>query len=342
MLKQKDIVIKTSNSTLTYAEMGDIVCNSASAIQITLPSPNSGLWYRISNVGIWSVTVLYNGTVITTLSQKEQRLFLANGTSSWFLSNEKSSMTKPEIENILTGVISSHSHDMGSIFYMNETFTEDFETAEPILARTGTWVVTSDAKISGSASLRSNKASTATFTFETEAPTGELSFYYKIGTEAGYDKFYARIDGVAVINGISGVKEWTKYTQQISAGLHTLQFQYTKDGSGDRNGDTCYVDLISYAGDDKVYFHDITDHTNIAKMLGESGSIVKVNSTEDGLDYIKQNDLPFLKKITGSALPTASEEYRGQIFTLLGDIGIADTSYICIKNASDTYEWLTI
>lgn len=109
MIKQKTIVIKTSGATLTYAEMGDIIVNSSSALQITLPTPASGLWYRISNVNTGIVTVYY-GSALTTLKQTEQCLCLANGTSAWFFSKGGGAMTKPEIEAVLTGQISTHSH----------------------------------------------------------------------------------------------------------------------------------------------------------------------------------------------------------------------------------------
>jgi hypothetical protein len=85
MIKQKNIVIKTTSITLTYAEMGDIVCNSSSDITITLPAPNAGLWFRISNAGSGVVTVYYSST-LTTLKQTEQCLCLANATSNWFFS----------------------------------------------------------------------------------------------------------------------------------------------------------------------------------------------------------------------------------------------------------------
>lgn len=42
---------------------------------------------------------------------------------------------------------------------------------------------------------------------------------------------------------------------------------------------------------------------------------------------------------TGSTLPTPSSTYRGKSFTLLGSSGVADSCYICLKKADDTYEW---
>jgi hypothetical protein len=41
-------------------------------------------------------------------------------------------------------------------------------------------------------------------------------------------------------------------------------------------------------------------------------------------------------------LPTAVEAHRGKIKVLLGGTGVADVPYICIKNASDEYEYDTI
>lgn len=41
-------------------------------------------------------------------------------------------------------------------------------------------------------------------------------------------------------------------------------------------------------------------------------------------------------------LPTPNEYYRGKIYVLKGGVGVADTSYICMKNSTDTYEWVVI
>ncbi len=109
-IKQKLIVIKTADTTLSYSEMGDIVCNCENSITISLPTPNSGLWYRISNVGAGVVNVYYTSNM-TTLKQTEQCLCLANTSKDWFFSKGGGNMTKAELEEVLTGEISSHKHD---------------------------------------------------------------------------------------------------------------------------------------------------------------------------------------------------------------------------------------
>lgn len=139
MIKQKSIITKTADATLTVAEMGDIVVNSSSATAIALPTPSPGLWYRFSNANSGIATISYNSTTITTLKQAEQCLCLASGTSGWFFSKGGGAMTKSEIEAVLTGVISSHNHILsGSSAPTNSTaagFVGQFylETTTPIL-----------------------------------------------------------------------------------------------------------------------------------------------------------------------------------------------------------------
>ena len=110
MIRQLAVTYKTAGATLTYSEMGDVVVNSASANDQYLPTPAPGLWYVISNVGAGLVTIKYAAAAITTLKQYEQARLLANSTSGWWMSKGGGAMTKEEIEAVLTGEISSHTH----------------------------------------------------------------------------------------------------------------------------------------------------------------------------------------------------------------------------------------
>jgi hypothetical protein len=55
---------------------------------------------------------------------------------------------------------------------------------------------------------------------------------------------------------------------------------------------------------------------------------------------ILRGEIPRMVAVT--ALPTATAERRFQLLTLIGGTGVADTPYVCIKNAADTYEWLEV
>jgi len=39
------------------------------------------------------------------------------------------------------------------------------------------------------------------------------------------------------------------------------------------------------------------------------------------------------------SLPSAGETYRGQLVVVLGDSGVADKLYMCLKASGGTYSW---
>lgn len=97
MIRQKQSVIKKTNTTLTYVEMGDVICDSNSNIIITLPLPKNGLWYRITNVSKMNVTINY-GEETTTIKEKEQAYFISDETDSWRLNKNGLSNAKTILE----------------------------------------------------------------------------------------------------------------------------------------------------------------------------------------------------------------------------------------------------
>lgn len=73
---------------------------------------------------------------------------------------------------------------------------------------------------------------------------GELSFARKVSSEAGQDllKFY--IDG-QLQGSWSGEVAWGMVHFPISAGTHTLTWQYEKSGSGSAGADTAWIDSVN-------------------------------------------------------------------------------------------------
>jgi hypothetical protein len=74
---------------------------------------------------------------------------------------------------------------------------------------------------------------------------GEISFYYKVSSESGWDylKFY--IDGIQQ-DQWSGEINWTRAAYTVSAGSHTFRWSYTKDGSVSQGSDCGWVDFIVF------------------------------------------------------------------------------------------------
>lgn len=123
------------------------------------------------------------------------------------------------------------------------------------------WTITSDHAYSGSYSLRSDNkgkhgaANKAEITFKFQSPSGggNVSFWYKVSSEANYDKFYVYLNGDTVINGVSGNRGWAFWEGVAPTGENTITFTYSKDGSMNRYDDCIYIDDLSLPSSELVY-----------------------------------------------------------------------------------------
>ncbi len=75
-----------------------------------------------------------------------------------------------------------------------------------------------------------------TGTFE----AGQVSFSYKVSCEFGWDYFYFYVDGVEVLED-TGIFDWDIFSHTLSAGEHTLRWEYKKDSSVSEGDDTVWV-----------------------------------------------------------------------------------------------------
>lgn len=75
-----------------------------------------------------------------------------------------------------------------------------------------------------------------------------ISFYYKVSSEAGYDKLHFYIDNQEKGNW-SGNVDWTKAAYAVSAGRHTYKWSYTKDNYQVSGSDCAWIDLVGLPAD---------------------------------------------------------------------------------------------
>jgi len=74
---------------------------------------------------------------------------------------------------------------------------------------------------------------------------GQISFYWKVSSELNSDIFAFYVDKVKITQ-ISGEVSWQQYVYEISAGIHTLKWEYAKDGSNSAGFDRAWLDNISF------------------------------------------------------------------------------------------------
>ena len=130
---------------------------------------------------------------------------------------------------------------------------EDYETGDFTsfpwqMSGNQPWVVDGDS-YEGSWSAKSGDISDSqTSTMQvtlTGLEAGQISFFYKVSSESGYDylKFYI---GTQVIGEWSGTVGWTEATYATSGGDLTFKWTYSKDGSLSSGSDCGWVDMITF------------------------------------------------------------------------------------------------
>ena len=128
--------------------------------------------------------------------------------------------------------------------------TGDFSLFDWQIDPTYLWTITTNDPYEGTYCMKSGCAgvnsviSNMTVTVNIPAD-GEMSFFGKISSEQGWDYGYFFIDGTQM-GSYTGAGNWGERTFPITAGDHTFQWRYEKDGSVNNNDDCFYVDYITF------------------------------------------------------------------------------------------------
>ena len=109
------------------------------------------------------------------------------------------------------------------------------------------WSGESAVKYYGSFAAQSGDVGDGQSTYLQTTVTGpaDLSFYWKVDSESGYDYLTVLLDGTAQPGAISGSVDWTLKTVSIPAGSHTVRWEYSKDPSVSSGADAGWVDKVS-------------------------------------------------------------------------------------------------
>ncbi|MCC7537660.1 MAG: hypothetical protein IT379_15665 [Deltaproteobacteria bacterium] len=102
-------------------------------------------------------------------------------------------------------------------------------------ARTGTFAA-------ASTTIGHGETSSLLRTVTLSAP-GNVRFAYRVSSESTYDELSFWIDGVSQAEW-SGDVAWTSATYSLGAGMHTLEWRYTKDGSVSSGSDRAWIDDV--------------------------------------------------------------------------------------------------
>ncbi len=139
---------------------------------------------------------------------------------------------------------------MISIGFVAEDFeTGDFSSFDWSFGGSLPWYITNQNSYEGTYSMRSgqigdNQSSSVSVTMNVLAE-GQISFYYKVSSEASYDFLNFTIDG-ANMGSWAGSIDWTQATFPVQAGERTFSWSYDKDYSVSTGSDCGWVDYIVF------------------------------------------------------------------------------------------------
>ena len=76
---------------------------------------------------------------------------------------------------------------------------------------------------------------------------GDLSFYWKVSSEAGSDLLSYSVDG-AQMDAISGDVDWAQVASALGPGTHVVRWTYAKNAGGSAGTDCGWVDDVQFSG----------------------------------------------------------------------------------------------
>lgn len=185
---------------------------------------------------------------------------------------------KKKILSLLLVLLMLASILPASVLAATKTF-DDFFTGLPLIAETepgspnstNKWKVTThngeDVLMSGNKEKRS---STSTLQLTMTDDAANLSFEYKVSSEARYDKLTITQGATTLVDGVSGVIDWTRLEINAKNG-DVITIKYSKDSSTDKNDDCVYVRSFSTSAPVVITLHanNGTDDTATQNIYGK-------------------------------------------------------------------------
>lgn len=149
--------------------------------------------------------------------------------------------------------------------------------------------------------------STATTTL-TALQDCTVTYTYNYETEPNYDKFSLTVKGTGIHTNVSGVGTATTRTDTLTQG-QTIVFSYTKDSSGNNNGDYVSFYNMSAVVTTTKEVQVGTDYRNVARKIKKAyigiGGVARPCFTIEGLSYFGQiDDLTYGGALDDSAATT--------------------------------------
>lgn len=123
---------------------------------------------------------------------------------------------------------------------------------------------------------------------ETES---EVTFYYKVSSESGWDKLFFKIDG-SLKNEWSGEVPWTKAGYILMPGTHELRWEYTKDSSFSSGDDCAWIDNVVFPASAIITdVHEVVEKQDVMIYPNPVKNVLNIELGDNQSDVMVYNSL---------------------------------------------------
>jgi predicted outer membrane repeat protein len=206
------------------------------------------------------------------------------------------------------------------------------------------WIVQSSTTHDGFSALQSGAIghSQSSVTEATVSGSGDLSFWWKVSSELGYDFLRFYIDGVEQ-GSVSGEVAWQQMSfNLVGSGIHRLKWTYVKDDSKTSGSDRAWLDQVTWQAAAITTYDTWVSGYN----LTGGNALADSNPSYDGINNLLKYALglnpsfPTLASTDGTnpGLPLLELSGASMSFTFIKDTGKTDVSYT-VESCSNLATW---
>ena len=259
--------------------------------QVTVSFVNKNAGHYILDYAVVDLTCNYSKAVVTTPSYPIYALDVNQSTTNSFTVQVANDVPDLTVVPLYYHRIMGSKHLIDTIYFTVGAAMETFEsgdfTAFNWTNSSKPWEITSQSPYAGSycarskTSLGNSNTSTLQITI-TSLQDGNISYFRKVSSESGYDKFSFSIDNNQMEEQ-SGTVSWGIASFPVTAGSHTYKFAYSKDGSMSSGSDCAWIDNITFPGLGTMAVEDTQDNVGIENHTAQARVNVYPNPTRHNL-----------------------------------------------------------
>ncbi len=276
-----------NQTTTTYdgvdaAQSGAVADGESTWFELDVVGPDtlSFYWKVSSESGIDLLRLLDNGQEVTSVSGEQDwreivyNIPAGNHTIRWVYEKD------PVISN---GADSAWVDEivLASASQLSEAI--DASGTSPATGGSTAWFLQSDTTYDGADAAQSGGITHDQVSWMEVIVEGPetIQFHWKVSSEDGYDHLRFIANG-ATVSSISGEADWELLSHNLPAGVHTLRWEYEKDGSVSSGSDAGWVDELILSSSD---LRPIITSSNI--INGEVGQSLEhqITTTQPAVSY---------------------------------------------------------